>query len=366
MSEENDESDARLEVYIRMNDDNEKDYGFSVGINDTFGDLTKIFTTLKLSLRPNVFYEQIPQGFAISTDPGYLTPYGGLLFNDDAHKHLKTMKLDDKVSDNVWPGQLILPIWRFNDFNFYSVILLLLTWLYTDLPDFISPTPGIGLTNQITYLIAKVLTYFDLDHVAVEVLKETTVNAYSKTAQSIFFAAHVLKCLFAFGALYFGLFNPYSMNPITNHQITSNEKLDEEKRQELISIGWTGSRRATVDEFKDYYRQLEIDRAGGIVKASKLGLFEKLKSPGVVLGEGEGFQTKSTEEKSLAKLEEHPEKFYLSYEYFSELGEYFEEYLSSASKDINKDIKDFRKYGPASNTARILSIVEKRREAVNN
>jgi hypothetical protein len=354
------DEDARLEVYIRMNDDNEKDYCFSVGLNDTFEDLIKIFTTLKLSLRPNAFYDQIPVGFKISTDPGYLTMYGGLLFNDDAHKSTKLMKLNDKVSDHVWPGQLIIPVWRSNDFTFYSVVLWLLTWLYTDLPDFISPTPGICLTNQISKIIAKVLTAFELNDLASDILAETIVSKTSITAQCIFFTFHFLKCVMVFFVLYFGIFNPYSLNPVKVYHLNLTDKLDEKKKQELISIGWTGSRRAILDEFKEHIREFEIQRVGGIVKASKLGLFEKLKNPGVKLGEGEGFQTPFEDIKSLQYLEEHPEKFLLSYDYFAELGEYFENHLTTESTDANKDIKDFRKFGPMSNTERIKTIIEKR------
>lgn len=349
--------DARLEVYVRMNDDMEKDYCFSVGLKDSFHDLLKIFKVLKLSLRPSVFYTQTPMGFAVCNDPGFLTPHGGLLFNDDAMDHLQPVAMDDVISDKVWPGQLIVPVWRRDDMALYSVLMFLGTWLYTDLPDIISPTPGICLTNQLSILISKVLIYLDMQKLALDILSETEVNKSGVTAQWIFFGFHSFKVVMIFFVLYFGIFNPYSLNPIKNHQLYANDKLDESKRQELISIGWTGSRRATLDEFREYFRESEIKRVGGIVKASKMQLFEQLKKPGVKLGEGEGFQTPVTGKKAA----DDEGKFLLSYDYFSELGEFFEHYLSTESTNINQDIKDFRKFGPMGNTERILEIVKKRR-----
>ncbi|ONH67732.1 Glucose-signaling factor 2 [Cyberlindnera fabianii] len=306
-----DAQDARLEVYMRMNDDSEKDYCFSVGINDTFESLMQVFHTLKLSLRPNAFYHQIPSGFKVSTDPGYLTVYGGLLYTDDATKNTKNVKLTDKISDHAWPGQLIVPVWEPKNSNKFIVLAILAFWLYTDLPDVWSPTPGICLTNQISFIIAAILNKFELKEAALDMIRETAVNRSSFTAQMIFFAFHVFK--------------------LTNLMML--------REINLIAIGWTGSRKATLEEYKEYFRDTEVKKLGGIVKASKMGMFERLKNPGVILGEGEGFDTPLTDVKSLKQIEANPEKFELTYEYYADIGEYFENYLSTQSKNANTDIK---------------------------
>lgn len=174
-----DAQDAVFEIYIRMNGEHEKDYCFNVGINDTFESLFRIFESLKISLRPNVFYEQKPIGFKVSNSPGYLTDNGGFLFSYDSDKLTKDVKLTDKISDHCWPGQLVLPIWKTDYFTQYSIILGLLTWLYTDLPDAISPTPGICLTNQISRTLARVAANFDYNELAADMLAETAVDRKS-------------------------------------------------------------------------------------------------------------------------------------------------------------------------------------------
>lgn len=356
-----DAQDARLEVYMRMNDDSEKDYCFSVGINDTFESLMQVFHTLKLSLRPNAFYHQIPSGFKVSTDPGYLTVYGGLLYTDDATKNTKNVKLTDKISDHAWPGQLIVPVWEPKNSNKFIVLAILAFWLYTDLPDVWSPTPGICLTNQISFIIAAILNKFELKEAALDMIRETAVNRSSFTAQMIFFAFHVFKCALIYGTLWIGVFNPYSLNPYKVYTINKTDKFDDAKRDQLIAIGWTGSRKATLEEYKEYFRDTEVKKLGGIVKASKMGMFERLKNPGVILGEGEGFDTPLTDVKSLKQIEANPEKFELTYEYYADIGEYFENYLSTQSKNANTDIKNFRKYGPSDCSERIKKIVEARK-----
>lgn len=357
-----DAQDAVFEIYIRMNGEHEKDYCFNVGINDTFDSLFKIFDSLKISLRPNVFYEQKPIGFKVSNSPGYLTDNGGLLFSYDSDKITKDVKLTDKISDHCWPGQLVLPIWKKDHFTEYSIILGLLTWLYTDLPDFISPTPGICLTNQVSRTLARVAAHFDYKELAADMLAETAVNSNSVTAQIFFFVFHIFKCVMIFLFLYSGLFNPYTINPITMQHLKATDKLDEKKKLELISLGWTGTRKATLDEYKEFYREAEIKRVGGLVKASKLGLFAKLREPGVELGPGEGFQSDLTNKTTIKDLEANPEKFILNFEWYTLVGEYYEDYLANESQDKAVDVKNYRRYGPLTSNDRIKKIVEGRKE----
>lgn len=359
-----DAQDARLEIYIRMNDDPDKDYCFSVGINDEFSSLINIFQVLKLSLRPSIFYKQIPKSFKVSSDPGLLTDNGGLLFSDYAAKSTFEVKLTDKISDFAWPGQLILPVWEKDTLKQTSVVLFLLFWLYTDLPDYYSPTPGICLTNQVSKLVSLVLKQFGVNDVADNILKEIEPNQATYAVQIIFFVIHLIKITFIYLSLWSGLFNPYSLNPYKIHTVNKTEKLNDKKRDELISIGWTGSRRANIDEYREYFKECEIKRAGGIVKASKLGLFEKLKSPAIKLGKGEGFDSDLKSTKTVKDLEADPSKFFLTYDYFGEIGEVFENYLTNESTNVNQDIKNFRKYGPITSNDRIKKIIQARKTLV--
>ncbi|GMG37441.1 unnamed protein product [Ambrosiozyma monospora] len=121
----------RVDVYIRMNDDEEKDYCFHVESTKTFGDLIEIFNTLPLNLSPSIYYEKIPVGFKVSTFPGYLTREGGLLFGYEAaeEKNLKSVPNDALISSKVWNGQLLIPVFPERTFLRYAVNTGLVLWL---------------------------------------------------------------------------------------------------------------------------------------------------------------------------------------------------------------------------------------------
>lgn len=353
--------DATLEVYIRMNDEAEKDYCFSVGINQDFESLLPIFNSLNVSLRPSVFQEHMPIGFKVSKDPGYLTPTGGLLFTAKSKMKVyqEKVRLSDKVSDHVWPGQLILPIWKTDYLLKYSIILLLVTWLYTDLPDMISPTPGICFTNQVSRIGSAVALYFGNTKLSQDLLADTAVNQAPTMLQIVFFAFHILKVVFIYFALHIGLINPYSLNPF-NKPKDEDIKNNEEKKKHLLEIGWTGSRRATIEEFNDFYRQQEFKKAGGVIKASKLGLIEKLRNPGVLLERGEGFDSDLKNTNTFNDLKSKPYPFVLNYEYLAKVGEYFEAKLNS-SNETKQLVKDYRKYGPLDMDDSIKAIIQERK-----
>ncbi|GMM34053.1 Gsf2 protein [Saccharomycopsis crataegensis] len=300
-----------FEIYIRFNEDQDKDYAFHIDSDTTFEDLQNIFKTLPISLRPSVFYDTKPAKFGYSTSPGYLTANGGLLYNYNADqprftKYPKSQL--DKVSDYVWPEQLILPSWNFNHFHNLNVILLLLAWLYTDLPDFISPTPGICLTNVIFKLLAFLIISFteDDNHPwAKNILKETALNNTGKPGQIIFFVFHVLKCLMIYSVMYFGIANPYEANYLVLFgrrmknfvyssllSISTTNASQELSAEKLLKIGWTGTRKVCIDDYIDFYRNHIIAEHGGVVKAHTKGILKDLNSRfGVLLGEGEGFET---------------------------------------------------------------------------
>lgn len=349
------DNDSALEIYVRFNDDMEKDYCFQITSKTEFRDLLKIFDTLPIALRPNVFYNPKPIGFLVSTAPGYLTDDGALLFSYevDRPQYKKKVGLNDRIAKFCWPGQLVLPVWELNTFTYYSFISFLVAWLYTDLPDFILPTPGLCLTNQLSKLAAIGLNYFEYHSVADMVLRDIQVPA-SVGAQCVFFVFHILKSLAIYFVLYTGLINPNRM-----FRFSAPTKLEVTK-EALIELGWTGSKRVNADEYKDYYREFKIKEFGGMVPAHQAGLFTKLKTLGTFLGDGEGFNTPVSATNKIKDLT--GDKFVLSYDYFVMLGEYFEKYIEGKDVDqLNEAIKQFRRSGLLHSSPEIAKIVEERK-----
>lgn len=345
-----------MEIYLRFSDDMEKDYCFQIKTSSLFRSLLKIFRSLPISLRPNVFYNPIPKGFVVLTAPGYLTEDGALLFSYETgqKRFQKKVALDDIVAESCWPGQLVLPVWDFNSFGYYAFVSFLLAWLYTDLPDFISPTPGHCLTNYTSKFLARVGHYYGhhalADRLLADVLEEVGIGA-----QLIFFFFHILKLLGIYFIVWAGLFNPVQIirNPFA--------KQPEVTRETLVEVGWTGSKRGNADEYKDHYREVKIKEYGGMVPAHQAGLFTKLKKLGVFLGEGEGFNTPLSAERSVDEITK--DKFVLSYGYFVKLGEHFEKVIAGKLQDeVSAAIKEFRRYGLLSSSEEIRALVEARKE----
>lgn len=350
------ESASGMEIYLRFSDDMEKDYCFQITTDALFKLLLKIFTTLPISLRPNVFYDLVPQAFVVLTSPGYLTEDGAVLFSyeTDQKRFQKKVALSDIVAESCWPGQLVLPVWKFNSFAFYSFVSFLAAWLYTDLPDFVSPTPGHCLTNYTSKFLANVGHYYGYhelaDRLLADVLEEVGIGA-----QCIFFVFHILKLLGIFFIVYGGLFNPTRIlrNPFASQPEVTKEA--------LVELGWTGSKRGNADEYKDHYREVKIKEYGGMVPAHQAGLFTKLKKLGVFLGEGEGYNTPVSAERSFSDITN--EKFVLSYGYFVKLGEHFERFIADKLTDeVSAAIKEFRRYGLINASDEIHAVVEARKE----
>lgn len=346
-----------IEAYIRFNDDEEKDYCFQIQVSSVFSDLDKIFNGLPISLRPSIFFNSRPVGYAVLTLPGYLTEDGALLFSYEVSKKefQKRVLPSDRISDKVWPGQLILPVWEFNYFGFYGFVLFLLGWLYTDLPDFISPTPGICLTNQLSLLAGGLLTKYGQHRIAGLFLDDLEAEV-SITAQILFFIVHIVKCLFIFIALYIGMFNPIRVLKL------GDAPPKDVSKEQLVAMGWTGARRATPEEYKEFYRDYKIKEHGGMIPAHEAGLFKKLENLGVFLGRGEGFHTPLDDKSTLKDLlEEDHEKFTLNYQYLVKLGQFFESYTAENDSNMAEAIKQFRRYGILHSDEVISKIVSLRK-----
>lgn len=351
------EDEGYFEAYIRFNADMEKDYCFQFKASTTFRDLYVIFEKLPIALRPSLFYNSKPIGFQVSTSPGYLTEDGALLFDYEADnkKYLKNVDLDDKISEKIWPGQLILPVWEFNYFGFYAFLSALLVWLYTDLPDAISPTPGICLTNQMSRFLSWLARYFGQGKLAVALIDDIN-DPVGLVAQCIFFSLHIFKTLAIFLVFYTGTFNPIRLFRISSRSVSLQIT-----RDELLAIGWTGSRRATPDEYQEFYREYKIKEHGGLIQAHKAGLFDKLSNLGVILKDGEGFNTPRDRKATLKDmLDENNKEFLLNYGYIAKLGQCFALALEEGA-DVQESIKQFRRYGLIHSTETIAKIVAKRK-----
>ncbi|RKP28485.1 hypothetical protein METBISCDRAFT_25081 [Metschnikowia bicuspidata] len=341
---------SSFEIYLRFNDDIEKDYCLQITSATTFRDLLRVFRTLPIALRPSIFYDTMPKAFVVSTAPGYLTEDGSLLFSYDTSnpKYRKKVALDAIVARECWPGQLILPVWEFKYFLFYAFVLLLAVWLYTDLPDFISPTPGICMTNKLTVMLAKVAKRFGYGTAADALLAD--LNAPVGTVgQCLFFAFHVVKILALFFVVYRGVFNP--------SRIYRFGKVPEITKEFLIDLGWTGSKRATIDEYKEEYRDYKIKEYGGMVAAHQAGLFNKLKNLGCHLGDDEGFNTPVGN-----RDEGQHGKVPMSYKLLVKQAEFFE--LHTAGFDVlqmNEAVRQFRRYGMLHFNETLAKMVQARK-----
>lgn len=346
---------------MRMNDDVEYDYAFQVQKDDTLDSKTlKIFDPVEgltkyMVLRPSIFYKDVPVGFYKSMHPGFLTENGCLLFDYDGDKAQYLEELESSkrsVWEQLWPGQLVLPKWEKDWATIYAFVALMVGWLYTDLPDYISPTPGICLTNQVSKSVMYLAKRFGYNAIAEKLGEEIAVNSAGVTAQWLFFAFHVLKIVIITSFFYTGLLNPISFNPVSfyNSRKFVISKENTKLKEILQNVGWIGARRAVYDDYRDTYYQYVIDKSGGPVQAYRMGIMKQAANPGVALSQGEGFQTALSNRfnhTTFATMK-NSGKFELSEDYFLQLEKDLKENIKHCEGDIpkiNAEIRRFRKYG---------------------
>lgn len=367
MAETTDLQPTDFEVYLRFNEDPDKDYGFQINKTTTFAELHRIFKTLPISLRPSIFYDTEPTRFGYLVAPGFLTADGNILFNYNLD-HVRFQRFPksqlDPILNYVWPGQLILPEWRFDHVRHLLFIGYLLAWLYLDLPDFISPTPGNCPTNlfiKALAWLAKTATGSDNYPMIQNLLAETEVGSFSKMGQICFFVFHVLKIVVIYLCFYVGIVNPvesgftqiitsrlqyFIMHGLFNQQ---DKKYGDLSPELLMAIGWTGARKQTIDVYRDNYRKAVIDGNGGIVKAHQNGVLNNInKRLGVFLNRNEGFGTplEDSSEKdkyplSLITVAEYPE-------FVAETIKKLEEDKSEPFVEPEEELKDIFQFGDES------------------
>ncbi|AGO11098.1 AaceriAFR381Cp [[Ashbya] aceris (nom. inval.)] len=367
-----------MEIYLRLNDDLERDYAFQIEKDDTFGSkLMKLFDPNNglaqyMVLRPSVFYKDVPRGLYKSTQPGFLTEQGCLLFDysADEERYLEPLELrGKKVWEQLWPGQLVVPRYQKSWATILCFAAVMLGWLYTDLPDVVSPTPGICFTNQLSRGFMYLAERHGYPQVAAKLAEEIQVNSTGLLAQWLFFTLHVMKVVLITSFFYSGLINPISLNPLKIYSARqaftagSNKELAELLR----SFGWIGAKRATYDDYRDSYYQAAIDKAGGTVAAYKAGVLKKASDPGVALSAGEGFQTplENRFKENTFKTMEERRKFVLSEDYFVQLEKDLKHNIEKCNGDvakINAEIRRFRKYGFFEAGEELQRLVQLRKE----
>ncbi|KAH3902846.1 related to Glucose-signaling factor 2 [Saccharomycodes ludwigii] len=364
-----------MEVFIRLNDDIERDFAFQVDKNGKFNDkIMHLFDTENgigsfMNLKPSIFHKSKPVGFYKSIHPGYLTDNGSLLFPLDADEKEFLEELDlgnVEICKQLWPHQLIVPIWEKSGLAIFIYCAFFAFWLYTDLPDFISPTPGICLTNQVSRLVKYIVESFGYIQLAKVLENEIKPNSANKLAQIIFFSCHLFKVIFISFFFYTGFFNPISFNPLVFINTRKGALHKEKIKNILTEYGWIGVRRATFDEYyTDYYKYV-VEKAGGQVEAYKQGILKSFSKPGVLLGKGEGFQTPIDKRFTIDTFEamKIEKKFYLSEKYFLTVEKILKKDIDSLGENMGEIVKllrNFRRYGLFNSNDEIKEMVQIRK-----
>ncbi|CAI4047728.1 hypothetical protein SKDZ_13G0900 [Saccharomyces kudriavzevii ZP591] len=378
-----------MEIYVRLNADVEHDYAFQVSNEDTINNkIRKIFPSKTgladlMVLRPSIFHEKEPSKFYKSIHPGYLSEGGCLMFHYDADNEENLGELNDSkpLIDQLWPGQLVVPEWRLSKKNIWVYVTIMLAWLYTDLPDAVSPTPGICLTNQLSKLLIPVAKRMDLPDIAAKLEQEIQANYSSLVAQWLFFVMHIFKIAVITLFLKLGIANPISFNPYklwtlrdmtspsakNNNGKSAGSNSATDLKTILRSLGWIGAKRATYDDYQTNYYNYVIDKMGGAVAAYRAGAIRKAAAPGIQLEAGEGFQSplENRFTASTFTVIKTEGKFILSEEYFVELENNLKKILEEYDGDIgqmNAEIRRFRRFGIYEPDEKLATLVKLRRE----
>ncbi|KAK9465525.1 glucose signaling factor 2-domain-containing protein [Lipomyces arxii] len=266
--------DKLIDIYVRLNGDTEKDYCFCIPRDSPVSCLHDIFKKMPILLSPTFFYYHTPAAFHLDTSPGFITSEGAILFNSKG-KHKAIEDETVKIGDIAREGQLFIPMFKHNLRRWFFVVGILLFWLYTDLPEWMTPTPGISVFAISTRLYDH---YFpEPDAAPMPDIENDGI------ADIFFFGFHCIKVTVIFLIFFFGGYNPYYINPFRDAGEISADNLRD--------IGWTGSRRVTPEEWREENRTRRIEQAGGPVKAYEQGILLSLQSAGVFLQPGEGFNT---------------------------------------------------------------------------
>lgn len=336
----------RMDIFIRMNEDPDKDYCFSVRRDLQVKDLVDIFKKIPVILSPTYFYKTIPTGFKVSAHPGYFTAEGALLFEWDAdyEKYLVSVDQHAQIGAALLPGTLIVPVWEFIPYRYYGLLSVLLFWLYLDLPDRISPTPG----HQPTVLLANLLGQY-FKGFAQEANAESAFDGVAW--EILFFFLHVFKVAFIWLLFRLGVINVTTLRP-WNRKGPSIQDINADT---LINLGWTGVKRMTPDEWKEMHRNHIINKHGGLLKAMAAGDINI--RDGIVLDEGEGWSV--LRRKDFEDVKVGPNlctldtgKFVVSNAYLKLIGSYAQKELDDAIKEQGGQVSQEQEFDSLDKIAR--------------
>lgn len=346
------------DIYIRMKDAPDNDICFQIEQDKTtFKDLIKIFEVVPVVFTPSIFYERVPIGFSVSVCPGFLTRTGSILFEHESgnKKYLKKVNnLNEYVSTYCLPGQLVVPIFKKRVILHQFVLLFLAFWLYTDLPDFISPTPGICFTNHITLVIVYLLRYVLKKPVQAQKFYDDIFAPVGITGQCIYFVFHIFKVLLFYFILWSGSFNPYSW--------TKKPTLDNVTREKLLKIGWTGIVKSQRLQYQDEYRRFLVEKYGNFMNLYKAGKIPYVKECFVKLEDGEGYNSASSNE--VSSEIDHP--FILTRELLLEEFKHLNLQLSKLPIDRAwEQLKSYRRAGTTITSPKLQKLTGLRFKKIN-
>lgn len=352
--------DDTFDIYIRMKKSSENDFCFQVNNKTTFRDLLEIFKIVPMVFTPSLFYEKIPIGFTISNFPGILTRTGGILFESEADKKkylTKIKNLDEKIKDYCLNGQLIVPIFKERVFVHYSIITFFLIWLYTDLPDFISPTPGICLTNYITDLVVYILkNYLNKPQQAITFYNDIHAPV-GKIGQLIYFSFHIFKLIMFYFIIWAGLLNPYSFK---------KPSLKNLHREDLLRIGWTGVRKSQKQGYQDAYRKKMMKQYGSILNIYNNGKLLYIRECLINLSIGEGYNQVNIIDKNSNNNDSNETKFILTKDLLLKERKFLNDNLSKLPYDQAYEVlKQYRQSGPLNPCPELADLTNKRFEKLN-
>lgn len=345
-----------MDVYIRMEDDPEKDYCFHVPADHPVSFLFKIFEMIPAKMSPSYFYYDQAETFSVSVHPGYMTSEGCLLFHERAARKefQKPISNDALIGDVIAEGQLIIPQWKYHYRRWIVTIVALLIWLYLDLPEFISPTPGTAPTGWIMWLIQ--------DYVPKMFSSPSNSALFeSHIMQCLFFVFHIIKVSLFYLFLWNGAWHPTSLSPFAASTRSAKKPLP--KPEHLAEIGWTSARKTTPKDWIQKCLDYRKEMAGGVVNAYKTGALSK--PLGYDLNPGEGWSVlkdKTLDEVKVEKdLLDAEGKFVVSKEYFLEVAKPLGVYVQVHDHDHNDNalkLREFRQYGYLDSSPTLRELFE--------
>ncbi|CCH59049.1 hypothetical protein TBLA_0B02070 [Henningerozyma blattae CBS 6284] len=366
-----------MEVYLRVNDDIERDTAIVIEKDDTINNKIKTIFEMEsglakyINLKPTIFNTEKPVAYYKSIHPGYMTDHGALLFDyhADEEPYIEKLDYDKPLFEQLWPGQLIVPKWVRSRKNTIIYWIVILFWLYTDLPDHISPTPGICLTNQISRVVIMASEFLEIPDITNKLRAEIQPGFTSVPVQYALFCLHLLKIAILTFFLETGFVNPYSINPIKNWMVLNSAATSPQLKEVAKKLGWIGTRRSTKAGYESGLYNFILAKHGGQVGAFRAGVLTSAINPGFVLERGEGFQTplKDRSKNSTFETMKEKRKFILGDDYYQALEDNLKHNLAVARKENNsgkysEEIRRFRKYGLFEVDDRLTEMVALRKE----